>query len=235
MSDTLASPRTAQTTSTRPGPALWRVAGGFAIAHVVLVFAGFAMQRSVSLGGSLADYRRALTQGGLGRVMVGEYIEALAFLLLIPVLAFAAQAIGRRTPLARWASQTSLLAGITYVAITLATGMAAGAAVHYAGRHGADLQTLVVVSEVRFFAYFASLFVLAVQAIGLGIAARSDRFSPRWVGIGGVVIGVVLAVGVAGAGIGLHDYASMLWMIWWVGVGVALIRNAGRAAGDARL
>jgi hypothetical protein len=234
MSNTLESPVTRSTVAP-PGPALWRVAGGLAIAHVVLVFAGFALQRSVSLGGSLADYRRALTQGGIGRVMVGEYVEALAFLLLIPALAFAAQAIGRRTPLARWAAQTSLLAGITYVAVTLATGMAAGAAAHYAGRHGADLQTLVVVSEVRLFAFYASLFVLAVQAIGLGIAARSDRFSPRWVGIGGVVVGVLLAVGVAGAGIGLHDFASMLWMIWWIGVGVTLIRNPGRDAGDARL
>jgi hypothetical protein len=234
MSETLESAASTTRIDAPPGPALWRAAGVLAIAHVVLVFAGFALQRSASLGGSLADYRRALTEGGLGRIMTGEYIEALAFLLLLPVLAFTALAIGRRSPLARWASQTSLLAGVTYVAVTLATAMAAGAAAHYAGRHGGDLHTLVVVNEVRLFAYYASLFVLAVQAIGLGVAARSDRFSPRWVGLGGIVVGVLLAVGVAGAGIGLHDLASMLWMIWWVGVGVMMFRTPVGGAGDAR-
>jgi hypothetical protein len=233
MSYTIESATTPKTVDP-PGPALWRAAGVLAIAHVVLVFAGFALQRDVTLGGSLTDYRRALTEGGLGRIMTGEYIESLAFLLLLPVLAFAAMAIGRRTPLGRWAGQTSLLAGVTYVAVTLATGMTAGGAAHYAGRHGADLHTLVVVSEIRDFAFYASLFVLAAQAIGLGIAARSDRFSPRWVGIGGIVVGVALALGVAGAGMGLHDFASMLWMIWWVGVGIMMIRNPVGGAGDAR-
>jgi hypothetical protein len=91
-----------------------------------------------------------------------------------------------------------------------------------------------MVADVRNFAFFLSLLVLGLQAIALGIAALSDRFSPRWTGGGGIVVGVLLLVGVAGAGIGLHDYASMLWMIWWVGVAIALIRNAPTAAADAR-
>jgi hypothetical protein len=113
--------------------------------------------------------------------------------------------------------------------------MAALGAVAYGGHHGGDLRTALMVTDIRNFAFFLSLLVLGLQAVALGIAARSDGFSPRWVGIGGIVVGGLLAIGVAGAGIGLHDYASMLWMIWWVGVGVALIRNAGRGAGDARL
>ena len=55
--------------------------------------------------------------------MTGEYVEALAFLLLLPVLAFAA--LGDRAsyparPLGR--PRPPSLAGVTYVAVTLATG-----------------------------------------------------------------------------------------------------------------
>ena len=92
----------------------------------------------------------------------------------------------------------------------------------------------MMVDDVRNFAFFLSLLVLGLQALALGVAARSDRFSPRWTGIGGIVVGVLLMVGVAGAGLGLHDYASMIWMVWWIGVGIALIRNAPTGAADAR-
>jgi hypothetical protein len=38
---------------------------------------------------------------------------------------------------------------------------------------------------------------------------------------------------VAGAGIGLHDFAALLWMVWWIGVGIVLIRNAPMGRTDA--
>ncbi|HEV7187221.1 MAG TPA: hypothetical protein VGN28_04945 [Blastococcus sp.] len=215
-------------------PALWRVAGGLALAHVVLLFAGFSQERSNVLGSSTADARHALVEGSVARDMAGGYVESLSFVLLLPALAFLAHAVGTRTALGRWAASTSLIAGVCYVAITLATGMPAGAAALYDGHHGVDLATATMVADVRNFAYFLSLLVLGLQALALGVAARSDHFSPRWTGLGGIVVGVLLVAGVAGAGIGLHDYASMLWMIWWIGVAIALIRNAPTAAVDAR-
>ena len=128
----------------------------------------------------------------------------------------------------------SLIAGVCYVAVTLATGMPAGAAALYDGHRGGELATAVMVTDVRTFAFYLSLLVLGLQALALGIAARSDRFSRRWTGIGGVVVGLLLFAGVAGAGLGLHDYASMVWMIWWIGVAIALFRNAPTTAVDAR-
>jgi hypothetical protein len=233
MSDTLESATTPRITS-RPGPALWRLAGGLAIAHVVLVFGGFSLERATVLGASVTDARDAYVDSNLARVMAGGYIEAFSFVLLLPVLAFLFRTVGRRNDVGRWASQTSLAAGLCYVAITLATGLPALGAVVYGGHHGGDLRTTLMVTDIRNFAFFLSLLVLGLQAATLGIAARADGFSPRWVGIGGIVVGILLALGVAGAGQGLHDYASMLWMIWWVGVGVMMIRNASDAAGDAR-
>jgi hypothetical protein len=220
--------------ATTHSPALWRVAGGLAIAHVVLLFAGFSQERSNILGSSTDEARHALIEGSLTRSMIGGYVESFAFVLLLPALAFLAHAVGTRTALGRWAASTSFVAGVTYVAVTLATGMPAGAAALYDGHRGADLATATMVADVRNFAFFLSLLVLGLQALALGIAARSDRFSPRWTGVGGIVVGVLLFAGVAGAGIGLHDYASMIWMVWWIGVAIALIRNAPTAAVDAR-
>jgi hypothetical protein len=218
----------------RHSPALWRVAGGLAIAHVVLLFAGFSQERSASLGDSSAVARRALVEGSLARSLAGGYVESFSFVLLLPVLAFLAHAVGTRTPVGRWAASTSLIAGVCYVAITLATGMPAGAAGLYDGHHGGDLATAVMVTDIRTFAFYLSLLVLGLQAAALGVAARSDGFSPRWTGVGGIVVGVLLFAGVAAAGIGLHDYASMVWMVWWIGVAIALIRNAPTATVDAR-
>jgi hypothetical protein len=215
-------------------PALWRVAGGLAIAHVVLLFAGFSQERSTVLGGSTADARHALVEGSMARDLIGGYVESFSFVLLLPALAFLAHAIGTRTAVGRWAASTSLIAGVCYVAITLATGMPAGAAALYDGHRGADLAPATMVADVRTFAFYLSLLVLGLQALALGVAAVSDRFSPRWTGVGGIVVGVLLFAGVAGAGLGLHDYASMIWMVWWIGVAIALIRNAPTAAVDAR-
>jgi hypothetical protein len=215
-------------------PALWRVAGGLAIAHVVLLFAGFSQERSAVLGAGTDEAHQALVEGSLARSMVGGYVESFSFVLLLPVLVFLAHAVGTRTAVGRWAASTSLMAGVCYVAITLATGMPAGAAALYDGHHGGNLATAQMVTDVRNFAFFLSLLVLGLQAIALGIAARSDRFSPRWTGVGGVVVGILLMACVAGARLGLHDYASMVWMIWWIGVAIALIRNAPTAAADAR-
>jgi hypothetical protein len=215
-------------------PALWRVAGGLAIAHVVLLFAGFSQERTSSLGDSTAAARHGLVEGSLARSMVGGYVESFSFVLLLPVLAFLAHAVGTRTAVGRWAASTSLIAGVCYVAITLATGMPAGAAALYDAHHGGDLATAVMVTDIRNFAFYLSLLVLGVQAAALGVAALSDRFSPRWTGVGGVVVGILLAAGVAGAGLGLHDYASMIWMVWWIGVAITLIRNAPTGTADAR-
>jgi len=215
-------------------PTLWRVAGGLAIAHVVLLFAGFSQERSTGLGDSIADARHALVEGSLTRSLVGGYIESLSFVVLVPALVFAARAVGARTPLARWAGTTSLAGGLGYVVVTLATGMPPGAAALYDGHHGGDLATAVALMDVRNFAYYLSLLLLALQAVALGIAAVADRFSPRWTGAAGVVVGVLLLVGVAGAGIGLHDIATLIWMVWWVGVGIVLIRNAPMGRTDAQ-
>ena len=110
---------------------LWRLAGGLAIAHIVLLLAGFSQEPAVLLSDSADVVLRTLVAANVGQAMAGGFVESLSFVVLLPVLVFLARAIGQRTEAGRWATQTALAAGVSYVAINLATGMPAFAAALY--------------------------------------------------------------------------------------------------------
>jgi hypothetical protein len=230
MKQSLESPAPSSIGSTAgtAGSTLWRVAGGLAIAHVVLLFAGFSQEKSPILGDSPEVVQRIFTEADLNHVLVGGYVESLSFVVLLPVLVFLARNLGVRTETGRWASQTACAAGLCYVAVTLATGMAAGAAALWGAHHGVqDAPTVALMNTLRDFAFFLSLLVLGVQAMATGVAALSDRAMRRWVGWGGVGVGIALVLGVGAQGVtDAANLSSMLWMFWWVGVGISLIRYA---------
>ncbi|MBA2445111.1 MAG: hypothetical protein H0V49_07255 [Nocardioidaceae bacterium] len=114
---------------TPPTTSLWRAAGGFALAHVVLILAGIGFQGGVPLFQEGTEgIQDRYVEGDMARIMAGGMIETLGFVLLIPALVFLARAIGRRTEVGRWAAQTALMAGMGYVAVTMAVGFPAGGA-----------------------------------------------------------------------------------------------------------
>jgi hypothetical protein len=191
---------------------------------------GFSQEKSAMLTDSADVVKRPYVGANVGRVLAGGYVESLAFVVLLPVLVFLARAIGHRTEAGRWATQTALAAGVCYVAITLAAGMPAGAAALYGAHHGvADAATLALVGNVRNFAFYLSILALGAHALGTGIAAVTDGTMKRWVGFGGV--GILLFAGVAAQGLtDGANYATMLWMIWWIGLGIALLRRGSAKA-----
>jgi hypothetical protein len=210
-------------------PAMWRVAGGLALAHVVVLFAGFSQEKSVVLTDGPHTVARVYGSGSLGRIFTGGYVESLSFLILLPCLVFLARAFGHRDEAARWASQTALGAGVVFIANTLAVGLPAGAAAVYGAHHGlAGGGTLALVNDVRTFAFYVSLVTLGAAALCLGIAALRDGVMTRWVGWGGVAVGSLLVLGPVGQRwADTINTTSLIWMVWWVGVGVCLIRRAG--------
>ncbi len=111
-----------QTTADQPTRALWRAAGGFALAHVVLMLAGIALAESPLFQDGTKGIQEGYVEGNMARTMAGGMVETLAFVLLIPALVFLARAVGRRTEVGRWAAQTALMAGMGYVAVTMAVG-----------------------------------------------------------------------------------------------------------------
>ena len=106
-------------------PALWRVAGGLAMAHVVLLFAGFSQVRPSALGDTTSVARHGLVESSLARTMAGGYVESLSFVVLLPVFAFLVHAVGTCTAVGRWAASTSLIAGVCFVRVRHPGGGAA--------------------------------------------------------------------------------------------------------------
>lgn len=204
---------------------LWRAAGGFAIAHVVFILAGIALQDSPLFQEGTKGIQQGYVEGNLQHTMAGGMLEGVGFVLLIPALVFLARAIGRRTETGRWAAQTALMAGMGYVAVTMAVGFPAGAAALYGAQHDLDLDTAFAINNIRIFSYFLSMFLLGAHAIGLAIAARLDRIMTRWVGWGGLVSGAVLLASVPLTAIGQQDWGTLVWLVWWIGVAVSLLRH----------
>lgn len=205
--------------------ALWRLAGTFAVAHVLVSFGAIALQRAPLYQEGTAGIQAKFVEGDLSRSMAGGILGAVGFLLLIPALVFLSRAIGRRTEGGRWAAQTALMAGMGYVTVAFAVGYPAGAAAMYGAQHGLDVNAAFALNNLRVFSYFLSLLLLGAHAIALAIAARQDGVLKRWVGWGGLVTGIVLIASVPFTAFDQQDIGTLVWLVWWIGVAVCLFRH----------
>jgi hypothetical protein len=217
----LATHHTTTNTDGRP----WRWAGALALAHVAVMLAAFSQEVVVTHGESFAKIQDAYAGAPLGRTLGAGYVEALAFFVLTPALVLLARLFGRRTELGRVASQTFLALGVALVASTLAVGFPPGAAALYAAHHGVDPGAISTVNDIRNYGFVLQVALMAGMTLALGIAAIADRLHTRWIGWGGVAVG---GVGLVATPF-VHDAVSLVWMIWWVGLGVVLLRGTGRA------
>jgi hypothetical protein len=207
-------------------PTYWRIGGGLAIAHVVVLFAGLSQEVSVVHGDSLATITRVYGGANLTRVFTGGYVEAMSFLLLTAAVVVVARLIGRHTEVGRLASQAFLALGVVFVASTLAVGFAPGAAAIYGVQHGADIHAVAMVNDLRAFGYDLQVAVQAGMALALGIAALSDKIFTKWVGWVGVAIGILGIVATPFA----ENATAMVWLVWWVGLGVLFLRGGPKTA-----
>ncbi len=202
-------------------PTLWRVAGGLALGHVVLLFAGVSQGVVVEHGDAAAAIQKVFGGANLTRVFAGGYIEAMAFVLLAAAVVMIARLFGRRTETGRISAQTFLALGVALVASTLAVGFPPGAAALYGSQHGADSAAVAMVNDIRNFGFVLQVALMAAMALALGVAALAEKLFTRWVGWVGVVLG--------GAGIVLvpfaHNVVSLVWTVWWVGLAVLLLRG----------
>lgn len=204
---------------------LWQLAGALCLAHVVLIPVGLALQQGPIFAEGTAGIADSYVDGDVGRAFTGGILEAFGFLLMVPALVFLGRVLGRRTEAGGWAAQTGLLCGLVYIAVTFAVGFPAGGAAMYGAQHGLDLDSAFAVNNIRIFGYFLSLMVLGASTIGYAVAALADGVHPRWFGGFGIVTGVALLASTPLAGIGQQDWGTLVWMVWFVGVGVLMLRH----------
>ena len=208
---------------------LWFVAGGLLIGYIVLTFVGVTFQSSLMLGDSPSKASAALITSSMAKSFGGGYVEFLAQLAFLAGALLLARLVRGEGPAADWLS--SLMAGaiVAAVAVTIATGFAAGAAAVYDGHHGASLSTVTTVNDVRNFGFFLTGGLIGVFALAAGASVLISGALARWVAYSSVAIGMLSIAAVPASRTGITNLTTMLGFVWIVAVGVASLRRGRRS------
>ena len=210
---------------TEPSRALWRGAGALGLAHIVVMLGAFTLEgAAVEHGAAPSKVLHDYLAVSVSRMELASYLEASAFLILVPALVLLARLYGGRTEIGRTAATSFLGLGLAYVASSLAIGFPPLTASVYAAHHGVDAGTLATINDLRNYGFVLQVALSAAFALALGIAARASRINPTWVGWGGIATGVAGLIATPF----VHNAISMVWMIWWVGVCVCCLRASAK-------
>ena len=222
MSQTTHPTRIVESAPRRTAVTVARVAGGLALAHVVLMLGAFSLE-GVAPEHGVAPSKLLDVYGGapLTRTLLAGYAESLSLFVLVPAVVMLGWLFSRRTTAGRLAAQTFVAFGVATVASALAVGFPAAAAALYAAHHGVDATSMAMVNDIRNYAFLLQVALNAAMALALGLAALWERRSTRWVGWGGVGFGIVGLLVTPFA----HNVVSMAYLVWWIGLAVVLLRD----------
>jgi hypothetical protein len=221
--------------NTTPGTAATstRIGAGLGLASVVLLMAGFALVAPAGavhtnpaeeiVGFYSGSDQTAAYAGGL--------IESVGLLLFLPFVAMLAARLRGTGVAGDVLGPAARMAATGYVVLCLAPGQAAGAAALWLGAHGGDASAIVALNALRAFSYYLALLALAGFLVAIGIGGLMSGRLARWASWSAVVLGTVLAIGVAVAQTGLADIASLLALAWIVAVSIGLLRRPERVNG----
>ena len=207
---------------------LWLVAGWLMIGHIVVMFAGNAFEHSLMLGDAPSKAATALVHSSLATIVAGGYVELLAFLLFLAGATLLAQLLRGEGETGAWLSSCMTAAAGVYVAVTVATSFAAGAAAVYDGHHGAPLATVTTVNDIRNIGFGLSGAVVGVFVLAVAAAVQRTGLLPRWVARTGYVVGALGIAAVPAFRTGVANISSLLLFIWVVALGVSALRTARR-------
>jgi hypothetical protein len=205
---------------------MWRVFGALAIAYIVLVFVPIPGSGTTpELGSSRAEVVKHLMNGSMPGKFAGGYEQALSALVFLMAALLLARLVRGSTEWTGWLSSMMSATAIINVASTLTVGSAAGAAAIYDGHHGAPVETVTMLNDVRSFAFFLSIADLGVFTACAGAAMLVTRTMPRWLGWSGIGTGVLCLIAVAGARNGAHNIANLVQFVWWIALAVLALRK----------
>ncbi|HEY8788113.1 MAG TPA: hypothetical protein VIM10_03120 [Actinopolymorphaceae bacterium] len=197
--------------------------GWLVIAHLVLMFASFSLQRVSPLGAKPATVIADHVTWSMTKGFTGGYLTSLSFLVFLLAATLLARLLRGDTEIAGWLSSTIAASGSIYVAVTFSSLSNLGAAL-YDGHTGAPLSTVTALDHVHWFGVFLATEVLGVFILAVAAAVRATGLLPRWVAYSGFLVGAVCIAAVAGAGSGLVDAATVVWVLWLAGLAIAAFR-----------
>jgi hypothetical protein len=194
----------------------------------VLLFVGVAFVMSLQLGDKPSVATDALVGSSMTKNYTGGLIQFAGFLVFLVFAMLLARLLRGDTATSSWVSSCIAASAITYVAVTIATGFAAGAAALYDGHHGAALTTVTTVNDIRNFGFVLCSGVVGLFSLAVAAAGRATGLLPRWVSGTGAAVGLISILAVAGARAHVTDLSTMLWFVWFTALGIALLRQARR-------
>jgi len=106
---------------------LWRTAGALCIAHVALLFGGYAQMRSAGFGASPTDIVSSYQQAVPTRMYAGGLLAILAMLVLLATVTLFGRLLRGTTETSRWFASLVTTAGAVAITVTLAGAMPAPA------------------------------------------------------------------------------------------------------------
>jgi len=154
--------------------------GWLVIAHLVLMFASFSLQRVSPLGAKPATVIADHVTWSMTKGFTGGYLTSLSFLVFLLAATLLARLLRGDTEIAGWLSSTIAASGSIYVAVTFSSLSNLGAAL-YDGHTGAPLSTVTALDHVHWFGVFLATEVLGVFILAVAAAVRATGLLPRWV------------------------------------------------------
>ncbi len=209
---------------------LWSAAGWMLVAYVVLTFAGAVFQSQLTLGAKPADATKALVTSSLSKTYTGFAFEFVATLVFLAAALLLARLLRGEGETAAWLSSCIAGAAVTYAAVEMATGGAAGAAALYNGHHGAALATVTTVNDIRNIGFALSGGIAGALVLAASAAGRVTGLLPRWFVNAGFVVGAICIVAVPAVKAGAPQ--TMLWFLWLLVAGIIALRQPRAAAGS---
>jgi hypothetical protein len=206
---------------------LWPVVGGLALAHVALMFAGFAFTPVARLGSSTGAAVAAYHGSSRTAAGIGSAISLLGFVAFLCAALLLARLLRGETETSRWMAGVCAAAGSLYVGLTFALPYSASGLARYGAQHGMARETVAAFSDLHWFGDDMATVMLGVFTVSVAVAVWITRALPRWVAIGGIVAGVC-CLGTAGfPPEDVLDDVTLIWIVWFVVLAVAALR-AGR-------
>lgn len=207
---------------------LWRIVGSLAVAHVVLMLAGFTFQRVSRLGDAPGTALAVYRGSSLGAAGLGSAVSLAGFIALLFVAPLLAQLLRGNTATTRWLSRVIAGTASVYVAITLAVGFAASAAARYGAHHALPAPDVVALNTLHWFSVFVATAILGVFLLTVAARLWATGQLPRWVAVLGLVAGVCCLAAAVNPPEDVVDNTTLVWMAWFVALGVTGLRGGRR-------
>ena len=186
---------------------------------------GRNLGRLGAASGAIFAVALAIASGnGQGAYASYRYVVGgIAIVLFLPFLAYLCSLLRDADPTRRWLSTTALSAGITGIALKLASG-APEVALHRA--HVADgTQLHNALQGIADSATVISLYPLALLLAVVATVSLRTGILPRWLGIGAAAAAAALAIN-ACAPTTDNVPALLLFVLWTLAASITLYRKA---------